>query len=62
MHQDEQLNRVIKEIPQLAQRQYATDDQLTQLWRVANKLGLYDAADRLRDTLLCGGHCSRRRT
>ena len=53
--QDEALNRVIQEIPQQPQRQYATDDQLTVLWRVANKLGLYDAADVIRYNVLREG-------
>lgn len=51
MMQDEALNTVIRGIPQQPQRQYATDDQMAILWRVANKLGLYDAADRIRTSL-----------
>jgi hypothetical protein len=43
------LLAVIKDIPQQAQRQYGTDEQLRYLMEVANKLGLYDAADRLRN-------------
>jgi hypothetical protein len=42
---DAKLLEVIKAIPQQAQRQYGTDEQLRYLHAVANKLGLYDAAD-----------------
>ena len=48
---DEALNRVIVEIPQQPQRQYATDDQLRVLIAAANRLGLYDAADAIRNWL-----------
>jgi len=44
---DESLIKVIESIPQQTQRQYGTDEQLRYLRMVANKLGLYDAADRL---------------
>ena len=44
---DEALLKVIAAIPQQPQRQYGTDEQLAYLRMVANKLGLYDAADRL---------------
>jgi hypothetical protein len=44
---DEALLKVIDAIPQQSQRQYSTDEQLQYLHAVANKLGLYDAADRL---------------
>ena len=52
--QDEALLRVIAEIPQQPQRQYGADEQLRILRLAANKLGLYDAADRLQleDSLL----------
>lgn len=45
---DAALLEVINQIPQQAQRQYATDDQLVVLMAAANKLGLYDAADFIR--------------
>jgi hypothetical protein len=48
---DEALNKVIAAIPQQPQRQYATDDQLRVLQAAANKLGLYDAADVIRNLL-----------
>jgi len=48
---DNQLWDVIRAIPQQAQRQYGTDEQLRMLQAAANKLGLYDAADRLREQL-----------
>jgi hypothetical protein len=44
---DEQLIKVIDAIPQQPQRQYSADEQLQYLCAAANKLGLYDAADRL---------------
>lgn len=47
--QDEALLRVIAEIPQQPQRQYGTDEQLRVLQAAANKLGLYDAADVIRN-------------
>jgi hypothetical protein len=48
---DDALVEVIKAIPQQAQRQYDTNEQLRLLQTAANKLGLYDAADRIRDLL-----------
>lgn len=45
---DNALLDVIRAIPQQAQRQYGTDEQLRYLMAVANKLGLYDAADFVR--------------
>lgn len=48
---DEALQKVIDAIPQQPQRQYATDEQLRVLVTVANKLGLYDAADRIEKQL-----------
>jgi phage gp36-like protein len=44
---DEALIKVINAIPQQSQRQYSADEQLQYLRTVANKLGLYDAAERL---------------
>lgn len=44
---DTTLQQVIAKIPQQPQRQYGTDEQLQVLWFAANKLGLYDAADRI---------------
>ena len=40
-----EFKEVLKEIPQLPQRQDALIDQLFDLIRVGNKLGLYDACD-----------------
>lgn len=48
---DNQLWDTIRAIPQQTQRQYSTDEQLQYLMAAANKLGLYDAADRLRNDL-----------
>jgi hypothetical protein len=48
---DYALYDVIRGIPQQPQRQYGTDEQLRYLMAAANKLGLYDAADRLRNEL-----------
>jgi len=44
---DEALLKVIEAIPQQSQRQYSADEQLSYLRMVADKLGLYDASDRL---------------
>lgn len=46
---DDKLLKVIAAIPQQSQRQYGTDEQLRYLKMVANRLGLYDAADVLRN-------------
>lgn len=48
---DKALQEVIAKIPQQTQRQYGTDEQLRLLQAVANKLGLYDAADTVRNLL-----------
>jgi hypothetical protein len=48
---DEALEKVIDAIPQQTQRQYGMDEQLLYLQKVANKLGLYDAADIVRSFL-----------
>jgi hypothetical protein len=45
---DNTLLDVIRKIPQQAQRQYGTDEQLRYAMAAANKLGLYDAADAIR--------------
>ena len=45
---DDVLLDVIRKIPQQAQRQYGTDEQLRLAMAAANKLGLYDAADAIR--------------
>ena len=42
---------VIAEIPQQPQVQYSLEEQLRELKFVANKLGLYDAADYLREVI-----------
>ena len=53
---DEALIKVIESIPQQSQRQYSADEQISYLRMVADKLGLYDAADRLegRSTFMKG--------
>jgi hypothetical protein len=48
---DAALQAVIAKIPQQSQRQYGTDEQLRLLQGAANKLGLYDAADVIRNIL-----------
>jgi len=48
---DVALQAVIAKIPQQTQRQYGTDEQLRLLQAAANKLGLYDAADTVRNVL-----------
>lgn len=40
-----QALEILEKIPKLPQRQDAVLDQLMDLWHVANKLGMYDAAD-----------------
>ena len=39
------MSYIIRNMPQLSQRQDALDDQLRDLRLVANRLGMYDAAD-----------------
>lgn len=41
------VNKAMKAVPNQPQSQAALDDQLRALIAVANKLGLYDAADYL---------------
>ncbi len=41
----ENLKKVIESLPKLPQRQDALEDQLRDLTEVANRLGMYDAAD-----------------
>jgi len=48
---NDSLKAVLAAIPQQPQRQDATNDQLGDLAAFANKLGLYDAADLLRNLL-----------
>jgi hypothetical protein len=52
---DKQMNNAtedaIRSLPQLPQRQDALDDQLIDLVKAANKLGLYDAADLIKNLL-----------
>lgn len=43
--------RIFNEIPQLPQRQDSLHDQLADLQAVANRLGMYDAADVIRELL-----------
>lgn len=42
------LDELIQNLPRLPQRQDDTQAQLRDLWRVANMLGLYDAADHIK--------------
>jgi hypothetical protein len=39
------LDKVIAQLPRLSQRQNGLNEQLFDLTRIANKLGMYDAAD-----------------
>jgi Protein of unknwon function (DUF3008) len=48
IEQDDEIRGIIKKLPKLTQRQYSTKFQLQLLYEVANKLGLYDAADVLK--------------
>lgn len=48
---DEKTKEIIRKIPQQVQRQDSTDEQLRDLYTVANRLGMYDAADVLRNIL-----------
>jgi hypothetical protein len=48
---DEALYAVIMQIPRQVQRQYSTDEQMRVLIAAANRLGLYDAADRIKNQL-----------
>lgn len=49
---DEALLKVILALPRQPQRQYSTDEQLRALYIVANRLGLYDAADAITKQLV----------
>lgn len=42
------LKEVLATLPQFPQRQDGTSDQLADLVQVANRLGMYDAADYLK--------------
>lgn len=42
---------IITSIPKLPQSQVGLDDQLSDLLAVANRLGLYDAADFIKEAL-----------
>lgn len=48
---NEELLAILQSIPAQPQRQDGTDDQLRDLVLFANKLGLYDAADAIRQIL-----------
>lgn len=39
------IEEALKKVPQQPQRQEALDDQLRMLRRIADRFGLYDAAD-----------------
>lgn len=43
--------RILSQIPELPQRQDSLNNQLADLRAVANRLGMYDAADLLRTIL-----------
>lgn len=45
------INQAISQIPQRPQTQEALNDQLRYLAAIANKMGLYDAADFVTDVL-----------
>ncbi len=45
------LKRDLGQIPKMSQTQRATDEQLRDLAAIADRVGLYDAADHLRRTL-----------
>lgn len=45
------LEELLRAIPQKPQRQDSTNDQLRDLMFVANRLGMYDAADIIRNIL-----------
>lgn len=47
----DRLTRILNQNPQLSQRQDSVSDQLADLRAVANRLGMYDAADIIRDIL-----------
>lgn len=49
--EDDSLDNVIKNIPQQPQVQYSLQEQLIKTYKVANKLGLYDAADYIKQHL-----------
>jgi hypothetical protein len=57
---DEALLKVVNAIPQQAQRQYSLTEQLQVLWKAANKLGLYDAADYVSDSVFVAQRRERR--
>ena len=46
-----EIKEILKTIPQQSQRQDSTASQLEDLIPVANRLGLYDAADAIRRLL-----------
>jgi predicted heme/steroid binding protein len=46
----------IEILPPMRQSQESLDVQLRYLWEVANRLGLYDAGDFLRDNIFNGKH------
>ena len=43
------INSLLNKIPQQKQRQDSTDNQLKDLHAFANKLGMYDAADLIKE-------------
>jgi hypothetical protein len=51
MHTKEETSRILKSIPQMPQVQYDLMTQLEILRLVANRIGLYDGADYLKEIL-----------
>jgi hypothetical protein len=47
----ELIKKMCDRLPQQPQKQYSTNEQLAVLYYAANRLGLYDAADYLRNVL-----------
>jgi len=45
MNRDKTIEKIIKKLPHLVQRQYDTYTQLQFLNKIAHKLGLYDGGD-----------------
>tara|TARA_Y100000766_G_C18787440_1_gene546433 strand:+ start:408 stop:584 length:177 start_codon:yes stop_codon:yes gene_type:complete len=47
----ESTKEIIRKIPQQIQRQDSTEQQLKELHAVANRLGMYDAADVIKNLI-----------
>ena len=49
---EELMEEILEGLPSdISQRQDALNDQLKDLWRIANKLKMYDAADFIRERI-----------